>query len=459
MKFTEKPHQGVMIDWLCNGPRVNLWAGMGTGKTVCRLTSLLYLDQIQPTFPTLVVAPLRVANEVWPDEVKKWDHLHGMKVQPLTGTARQRIAACSQRAEVYTINYENLPWLADHFNGRWPFRTVIPDESTRLKNFRLRGQGGSRATALGTVAHKHVRQWSNLTGTPSPNGLLDLWGQAWFLDAGERLGRSFGAFRSRWFSAVKLPNFTKYVPHPFAEEQIKERLADITLAIDGKDWFDVAEPVVNRVRVHLPKAARRQYDSMEAELFSLVKSEWIEAPNAAVRVQKCLQMAAGAVYTGTGTEWVRMHDAKLDALASVIEEAAGAPILVAYQWKHDLARLKEAFPRGRSIDEAGVIQEWNAGKVPLLFAHPASAGHGLNLQDGGNTLVYFSFWWDAEQHAQILERIGPMRQLQSGYNRPVYVHYIIAQDTVDELVLARLQGKAALQDALTDYMNRSRIAA
>lgn len=455
MIFTLHPYQTQIVEHILDVPRCAVWAGMGMGKTSSTLSALYYMDLIEPG-PTLVIAPKRVALNTWPDEVAKWDQFRGMRVSPIIGTAEERRRALRKPADLYTINYDNLVWLVETLEGKWPFAKVIADESTRLKSFRIR-QGGKRAQALGRVAHKSPR-FVELTGTPSPNGLRDLWGQAWMLDRGERLGRSFDAFVSRWFRSERVGDnafAVQLIPLPFAQEQIQDRLRDLTISLDAKDWFDIDDPIVREVRVELPKAARRIYDDMEKRMFAEIEGIGVEAFMAAAKSMKCLQIASGAAYVDDKGTWKEVHDAKIEALESIIEEASGAPVLVAYHWKPDLARLLRAFPKGRHLDDnPQTIRDWNAGKIPVLFAHPQSAGHGLNLQDGGNILVYFSHWWDLEQYMQILERIGPVRQKQSGHDRPVWVYHIVAHDTVDELVMARREGKRSVQDILLETMKR-----
>lgn len=459
--FTPRPYQNIGMTHLANVERCALWAGMGMGKTVTTLTFLDHLHNLAgEDRPTLVLAPLRVAKSTWPEEVKKWEHLSGLEVVSVTGDAKERDAALRRDAPVYAINYDNIVWLREWYaknKKAWPFATVVADESTKLKGFRLR-QGAVRAQSLAEFAHSEVERWINLTGTPSPNGLDDLWGQTWFLDAGVRLGRSYSAFQSRWFRPSNKGQFTKWTVAEHAQDEIQERLADICLTIDPADWFDLQAPIVNVIHVDMPANARSKYRDMEKEMFfELENGMEVEAFSAGAKSSKCLQIASGAVYLdperyGEG-QWIEVHFEKLDALESIINEAAGAPVMVAYHFKSDLARLQRAFPKGRVLDtDPDTIRQWNAGEIPLLFAHPASAGHGLNLQDGGNIIVFFSQWWDLEQHDQIIERIGPVRQLQAGHNRPVFIHYIVARDTVDELVMARRETKREVQDLLLDYM-------
>ena len=452
--FTPHTYQGAIIDHALDVPRCGIWAGMGMGKTVSTLTALDILELVEPG-PALVLAPLRVAASTWPDEAAKWAHLRNTEVSAVVGTPEERRAALRRPASVYTTNYEQLPWLVEHFGDKWPFKKIVADESTKLKSFRLR-QGGQRAQALGRVAHKHATRFIELTGTPSPNGLQDLWGQAWFLDQGVRLGRTFDAFRQRWFQAVPGGDgYQQIRPLPFAREQIQDRMRDLCLSLDPRDYFDISEPIVNVIRVELPKKARALYRDMEREMFMQIGEHEIEAFSAASRTIKCLQIANGAAYTDEAGTWAEVHDVKLQALESVIEEAAGMPVLVAYHFKSDLARLQRAFPKGRHLDkDPQTIRDWNAGKIPVLFAHPASAGHGLNLQDGGNILAFFGHWWDLEQYQQIIERIGPTRQAQAGHDRPVFIHHIVAADTVDEIVMARRESKREVQDLLLEAMKR-----
>lgn len=463
-EYTPKPYQPLAIDFLASVRRKNLWAGMGMGKT---LTCLTYLNTVYNVLgdnrPTLVLAPKRVARSTWPTEADKWAHLSGLEVASATGDAAERLAALKRDVPVVATNYDNLPWLREQYPGtRWPFARVIADESTRLKSFRTK-QGGIRASTLAEVAHTVVQEWINLTGTPAPNGLKDLWGQQWFVDQGARLGRTYSAFEERFFRPVRNDDgYYDWFPTEHTQTQIQERLKDCSLTIDPKDWFDLKDPIVNVVEVELPPHARKKYKDLEKEMFAqLDEQRSVEVFNAAALTMKCLQLANGAVYLDPeryGPDVaIEVHAAKLEALESIVEEAGGMPVLVAYHFKSDLARLQRAFPQARHLDaDPRTIEEWNAGRIPVLLAHPASAGHGLNLQDGGNILVFFGQWWDLEQHDQIIERIGPVRQLQAGHDRAVFIHYIIAKGTVDQLVMARRSSKRGVQAMLLDYMKEAR---
>lgn len=453
--FTPRPYGSLITRHALDTPRGAVWAGMGMGKTVSTLNALSREYRAGDDRPTLVLAPLRVAESTWPDEVAKWAHLSHLDIVPVVGSVKERVRALQHDVPIYTINYENVPWLVEHFGARWPFRRVVADESTKLKGFRLR-QGGARARALGSVAHQHIKQFIELTGTPSPNGLKDLWGQAWFLDAGMRLGRTYSAFRDRWFR----PAYDGFdvEPLPFAQEQITEALHDLCLSLDPKDWFDLHEPIVRPKEVNLPLRARGIYRDMERKMFAEISEQGVtvEAFNAAARSSKCLQIASGSVWTDAAAgAWSEIHDVKLQALDEIVEEAAGMPVLVRYHWIPSRERILRAFPKARHLDKnPTTIREWNKGKIPMLVAHAASCGHGLNLQDGGNILANFDQWWDLEHAMQILERIGPVRQLQAGYNRPVWIYNIVAKDTIDEDVAMRIATKRSVQDILLDAMKR-----
>ena len=469
MIFEPRPYQEIAADHIFTHRRCALWAGMGMGKTSSTLYALDCLRCIEGN-KTLIVAPLRVAQSVWPEEVQKWDRFHDFKIVPIIGTAKERINALHEPADAHTINYENLPWLLEQVGNSWPWRTIVADESTRLKGFRLTGgkqpkdesqirapkSRVSRARSLAKATFSKADRFIQLTGTPSPNGLLDLWGQLWFLDRGERLGRTFGAFKSRWFYYENQYS-QKITPTASAQREIQERVSDICLSLRAEDWFDIKAPIIVDVPVHLPEKAMRLYRQMENMMYLEIAEKEVEAFNAAAKTLKCLQLANGAVYTDDAGSWEPVHDAKLDALESIIEEAAGMPVLVAYHFKSDLARLKKRFPQGKELDKKQkTLDDWNAGKIPVLFAHPASAGHGLNLQDGGNIIAIFGHWWDLEQYQQIIERIGPTRQLQAGHNRPVYIYNIRAVNTVDSVVIQSRTDKRKIQDLLMEAARRKR---
>lgn len=467
--FTPSAPQQVAIPFLFETPRCALWASMGIGKSSAVATLIAsQINYFAESRPTIIVGPLRVARDTWPNEFKKWEHLSNIPVSVMVGSAEERKRALRRDAAVYTINYDNLPWLMDQLDGEWPFVRIVADESTRLKKFRPKG-GGLYAGALGRVAHSSD-YFIELTGKPAPNGLKDLWGQAWFLDAGVRLGRTYGAFETRWFGYRRIkdalnPNKTQIqtVIFPGSDEQIHDRLRDICLTLDAKDYFQLNKPLINTVWVDLPPRARQQYKEMEREMFIALESgEDVEAFTAAGKSMKCLQVANGAVYLdpekhGEG-QWRVLHDEKLDALDSIISEASGAPLLVAIQFKSDRARILERF-KGNAADistPAG-MEAFSTGQVQLGIAHPGSMGHGIDgLQEFCWQVVFFGWWWDLDPHDQIIERVGPMRQLQAGFAdlRNMTIHHILARDTIDEDVCARHVTKRSVQDLLLDRMKR-----
>jgi len=458
--FTPRDYQRLMINHIIDTPRCGIWAGMGLGKTAGTLTAIdaLFLAG-ELSEPVLVLAPLRVAQSTWPDEVAKWSHTQHMRIVPIIGNVKERRIALARKGDIYTINYENIPWLISELKkrkkgGRWPFAMIVSDESTRLKGFRLR-QGAKRARELARVAFESPR-FVELTGTPAPNGLVDLWGQTWFLDTGARLGRTFTAFTQRWFQR----SFDGYGsdPLPHAQKEVETALEGLCLSLNAADYFDLDDPIETSIYVDLPPRAHKMYKDMEKSMYAdLGDLDTIEAVNAAARTMKCLQLANGAAYIDTEEKgerlWKEIHDVKLKALEEIIAEAAGMPVLVAYHFKSDLARLKKHFKKGRVLDSnPKTIREWNEGKIPILFAHPQSAGHGLNLQDGGNIIAFFSINWNLEHHEQIIERIGPVRQKQAGYERPVFIYYIMARNTVEQLIFKRLETKASIQQLLMEAM-------
>lgn len=453
--YEPRAYQPLITNHIVDVPRCAVWAGMGLGKSSATLTALDMLFLCGESRPVLIIGPLRVAKTTWPTEARKWEHLRHVHVLPITGSEAERRISLKFEASVYTINYENIEWLIDYFGERWPFATVISDESTRLKGFRLK-QGTQRARALAKIAHTKVKRFVQLTGTPSPNGLADLWGQMWFLDAGQRLGRTHKAFKERWFQK----GFDGYTiePLPFAQEQIQDVLRDICISIDAKDYFDLAEPIVNNLYVDLPVKARVKYRDMEKDMFAEIEGHEIEAFGAAARTQKCLQLANGAAYIGEASDpgarkWVDVHDAKLDALESCVEEASGMPQIVSYGFKSDAARIMRAFPKAVMLGTDEGMATFLKGRAPIGLAHPKSLGHGVDgLQDVTNIITHFSHDWDLELYSQINERIGPVRQMQSGHERPVFINHLIARDTVDELVMARRETKRSVQDILLEAL-------
>jgi SNF2 family DNA or RNA helicase len=438
-----------------------MFVEMGLGKTIMVLNALDVMIRCGDVEKFLVIAPLRVARTTWIAETKKWDHLNHIKIVSITGNQKERLEALKTDADGYCINYENLPWLAGLFrNKKWPFKTIIADESSKLKSHRSHWRalktggnslvctGGLRTSSLAPFAFKNTRRFWNLTGTPASKGLDDLWGQQFFIDGGQSLGNTYGAFDSRWFRTDPFTRIKEMFAH--SEGEIRKAIAPTTFALRAKDYMELGEELVNTIYVDLPPKARMQYNQMEEELCIEIENGEVEAFNAGAKTMKVHQIANGFIIHGEEGEWEALHDAKLDALADIVEEAAGMPILVCYTFKADLARLKKAFPQGVAFDTKPKTEAaFKAGKIPILFIHPASGGHGVDgFQDVTNIIVFFSVDWSWELHAQVTARIGAVRQLQAGFKRPVFIHQIIAKDTVDEDILNRLESKMTIENAL-----------
>jgi SNF2 family DNA or RNA helicase len=429
---------------------------MGLGKTASTLSALDMLWLAGSNYwPALVIAPLRVARSVWPRETVKWDDFNGLRVSAIIGDANQRAFALRAKADIYTINFENLQWLFDTLGGKWPFKIVVIDEATRLKGFRLK-KGTKRSTLLSEIAHQTGR-WVELTGTPAPNGLKDLWGQLWFIDQGQRLGHSHSDFMGRFFKTNQYSG--EVTPEHYALDQIPELVKDVCLTVRAKDYFDVKEPIRNQVEVDLPPKARALYQELEKEMYAEIDAlgSHVDVVNAAGLTAKCLQLAAGAVIAKDGDDARlihHVHDEKLDALESVIEEANGSPLLVGYWWRHDKDRLLKRFPFMQEIKTQADEDRWNEGRIIASPAHYASLGHGSNLQYGGHRFCDYSRWWDAELDDQLKGRINPVRQIQAGFDRPVYHTEIVARGTVDLDVSYRHESKQEVQDILKDRTRR-----
>lgn len=446
--FSPRPWQPSAIRHLLNNNRSAIFLPPGLGKTSIVLRAINLINYTEPAFPILVLAPLRVARDTWREECQKWTFSETWRVSSVIGDEGERMEALRMPADIYTINYENVPWIVELYGKKWPFKTIVVDESSRIKNFRIR-QGGQRARELYKVAWPYCRRLWQLTGSPCGNSLEDMYGPMMFLDQGERLGRTFDSFQKRWFQR----NWSGFGldPLPHAEKEITERIKDLCLSIDPKDWgIDVGKPIEITIPVTLPPDARKLYDQMEREMFITIEQEGIEAFNAGAKRNKAMQLAQGAVYLENGVDYKIVHDEKIKALDSLLEEASGMPLLVAYHYKHDLARLKKAFPHAVDLSTPEGLRKFKTGKVRMGLAHPASLGHGIDgLQLVTNIIVFFAHSDNLEYYQQIIERIGPMRQMQSGMDRNVYVYHIIGSKTVEEYaVLPNLQGKGELQDLI-----------
>lgn len=443
---------------------------MGIGKSSASLFAIdlmSLLGEIDVRYPTLVVGPARVAKDTWTDERAKWTQFKHMEIISLDGPPEERLRKIKIPAHIYTISYELTPWLVAYWMEKWPYRVVIADELERLKGFREKshhekrkglgtdktGASGLRAHALSRVAHNLVDRWINLGGTPAPAGLKDLWGSTWFLDRGERLGSTFGAFKNRWFR-LKWSG-TGIEPLPFAEKEIHAVLGDICLTIDPKDYYDLKDPLILPLKVKLPPKARAMYDKLEKEMFLKLESGTdVEALTQAGITNKCLQFANGALYT-THPAWEEVHSAKIEALDSYRSEAAGNPFLIQTSFISDKPRIMSRLKGAVDISTSRGLAAFKSGDAQIGIAHPGSMGHGIDgLQHVTNRLVRFGHVWKLSETMQYLERIGPMRQFNAGYDRPVYVTDIIADDTLDENVLEAHASNRSTQDALLRAMNR-----
>ena len=477
--FVPRPYQRQILEHIANHPRGSVFASPGMGKTSSTVAAFSELQLFGEANKLLVLAPKRVAESSWPGERDKWcDSFGHLKMAAAVGTADQRLAALRSNPDILCTNYENIPWLLEQYGEHFPFDMVAADESPRLKGLRvslqrrkradgtfgepfLVGQGASRAKALAGIAHKKVRRWVNLTGSPATNGLVDVWGPQWFVDGGRRLGSSFTAFSQRWFRPAwgSTKEQERLEPLPFAQEQIQALLAQTSITVHAKDWFDIKDPIERHIMVDLPPKARRQYDEMQRDLFTWVNEHPLEAFNAGAKAQKCLQLASGSVIHDKDGNWTAVHDEKIEALRSIVEETSGEPLLVAYQFVADKERILKAFPRAKSLDKnsAQTIKEFQSGKLPMLVVHPASAGHGLDLQHNCHILVDFSSGFNLEYDEQVIERIGPTRQAQIGKEVAVLRYRIVARNTIEEtVVIPRLKTKASVQDALLEAMKISR---
>ena len=396
---------------------------------------------------TLVIAPLRVARDTWPAEVEKWDHLSALDVSVIIGTAKERTAAVNHSAMIYVVNRENVKWLVEYYekNGlRWDFDCIVIDELSGFKNYQ-----SQRFKYLRKV-RPFVKRWIGLTGTPTSNGLMDLWAEIGILDGGERLGRFIGRFRDAYFKAGSMNPSTgvvfSYVPRPGAEEQIYEKISDMTISMKALDYLDMPECVYVNHEVELNSQERKLYDQLKKDLIIPLEDGDIDAANAASLSNKLLQMSNGAVYDENGETRV-IHQRKLEKLEDLIESANGQPVLIAYWFKHDRQRIWEYLTAcgysPRDIKESKDIKDWNGGRIPVALIHPASAGHGLNIQSGGHILIWFGLTWSLELYQQTNARLW-----RQGQKETVTIHHIVTKNTVDEDVLSALASKDVTQEKL-----------
>ncbi len=440
MKYKPHEYQSYATEFILSHPISAVFLEMGLGKSVITLSAIfdLCLDSFL-VCKVLVIAPLRVARDTWPAEINKWDHLKGLSYSVAVGTEKERIDALKKQSTLYIINRENVDWLVHKSGIPFHFDMVVIDELSSFKSY-----GAKRFKSLLKV-RPSVKRIVGLTGTPSSNGLMDLWAEFRILDLGQRLGRYISHYRNTYFKPDKrnAQIIFSYKPLQGAEEEIYKQISDITISMKSTDYLTMPEYVSNEVFVTLSDKEWRVYSDFKEDMVANLGDEEIDAVNAAVLSGKLLQMANGAVYDSENKAHV-IHEKKLDALEDLIEGANEKPVLVAYWYKHDLERIKERFPV-RQIQSSKDIENWNDGKIPIAVIHPASAGHGLNLQSGGSTLIWFGLTWSLELYQQTNARL-----YRQGQKNTVIVHHIITKNTIDEDVLLALTKKEKTQDALID---------
>lgn len=443
MKFIPYDYQEYSIKKIIDNKQAGLFLDMGMGKTVSTLTAVSELmHNYFDVQKTLVIAPLRVAKYTWSEEVQKWDHLRYLKISKILGSKKQRLKALNEPADIYIINRENVVWLVEHFEKRWPFDMVVIDELSSFKSNKSK-----RFRALRKV-RPFIKRIVGLTGTPTPNGLIDLWPQMYLLDQGERLGKTITGYRERYFVPGKSDPARhivfEWIPKKHAEERIYEKISDICVSMKSIDFLDLPDRVDHEIKVELSKTAREKYEQLEKDLLLPFQDSDVVADSAAVLSSKLLQLANGAVYDEV-KQVQHIHDDKLDALEELVEQANGKPVLVFYNFRHDLDRLKERFKDAVHLQTDEEYRRWNKGEIPILLTHPASAGHGLNMQDGGNIIIWFGLTWSLELYQQANARLH-----RQGQKQTVHVYHIIADDTVDERVMKALKSKTLTQDELME---------
>ena len=441
MNFTPYPHQDAGIEWIVEHPACALLWGMGTGKTVTTLTAInALLYELLEDGPVLVIAPKRVAENTWSKETAKWEHLHHLRISRVMGTAKQRQEALAAKADIYVINRDNVQWLVEASIG-WPFDTVVVDESSSFKNPQAR-----RFKALRKVRPK-IRRLILLTGTPSPNGHMDLWSQMWLIDMGQRLGHTLGAYRTRYFRPGRSNGHVVYDWHlrPGAADEISARMADVCVSLKAEDWLEVPDLIESDTLIALSPSESKAYRDFERDQLMSLDGKDIEALTAASLANKLLQFTGGAMYD-TEHGWHEVSDATLRALEDLIETSGEEPVLVFYQYKHELERLRERF---RSLDpvefsgEPEVLQAWNEGRIRLMLCQPASVQYGLNMQAGGHIIVWYTPTWNLEQYQQANARLH-----RQGQERPVLCYRLICEGTIDNRVIDAISAKDTAQESL-----------
>lgn len=441
MDYRPHDYQRAATDWILSHPACGLFLDMGMGKTVSSLTAVeLLRDDYLDIGKVLVIAPKRVAEDTWPSEIKKWSHLQDLTVSKILGTPAERRRAIQADADVYIVSRDNVAWLVDEVKGNWDFDTLIIDELSSFKN-----HASKRFKKMKTVT-PYFKRVIGLTGTPAPNSYLDLWAQVYLLDRGKRLGKNITTFRRTYFDAISRGMYTEYKLKPGAKEAIDDAISDICISMSAKDHLDLKDPMLMDVKVALDGKEKKLYKTMERDAVLELGDDTIAALSAAVVSNKLLQLANGAIYDEDGKTHV-VHGRKLDALEELREEAQGENILVFYSFKSDYERIKERFPDAVKLDGAETIRDWNAGKIKMLLAHPASAGHGLNLQDGGSIIIWYGLTWSLELYQQANARLH-----RQGQKNTVRIYRLLTEGTVDGRVAEALEGKGIRQEELLEKL-------
>jgi len=446
MKYSPHDYQTRAKDFILEHPKAGMLLEMGLGKTVITLTAIdVLINELFEVDRVLVIAPKRVAEDTWTREHAKWDHLRHLRVSKVLGSPEQRRRALAVDADIYVIGRDNVVWLVEQCRQGWPFDMVVIDELSSFKNPQAK-----RFRALKKVIPKASRV-VGLTGTPSANGLMDLWAEIYLLDRGERLGHTLGAYREKYFRPGARNGYVvfKWEPLRGSREKIEAAISDICISMSADDYLTLPKRIDNLIPVKLSPQEMKQYKTMEAEQLLHIDDEDVVALNAAAVMTKLLQIANGSVYSHEGNV-VRLHDAKLEALLEIID-TTDSPVLIFYSYKHDLAAIKAAIPGARTLDGPEDIAEWNAGRVQVLLAHPASVGYGLNLQEGGHVIVWYGLTWSLELYQQANARL-----YRQGQDKPVIIHHLIAEGTVDEQVMRALQEKDMSQAALMAALKERR---
>lgn len=440
IKFKPHPYQEKAINWIIDKPRCGLFLDMGLGKTVSTLTAISDLMLLGLVSKVLVIAPLRVADTVWEEETKKWDHLSHIRCSKILGSCDARLKAIDTVADIYIINRENLPWLVD--NADFDYDMVVIDELSSFKSPQAK-RFKSLRRVIGTS-----KRVVGLTGTPTPNGLIDLWSQLYLLDRGERLGKTVTGYRRKFFFPAAGSGHIVYTYglKKGADTQIQDAIKDICFSMSKADYLNMPKLITNTAVAKLDVKTMSVYKRFKKDCVLSLAAEDITAVNAAVLIGKLQQYANGACYRDDKTVEI-IHNSKIDVLKELVEEANGSPVLCFYTYKQDRDRILDAIPVAKELKDSDDMLAWNAGAIPLLLAHPASAGHGLNLQDGGHTIVWFSLPWSLELYQQAVARI-----YRQGQEHPVSVHHIIAEGTVDEDIMSALGSKNKVQEAVLDAL-------